>query len=124
MNSKLSINLEPMEGRTFILGRDGHIYIDSGTASKHHAEMRITDGKIFLRDLDSTNGTFLVKNRTQVRFKEGFVNPMQPIVIGGKTYIIKDLLAIANDFAAADEGETEIDSGFDAEKSADRRSTK
>ena len=111
MNSKQGINLEPMEGRAFIIGRDGHIYIDSGTASKHHAEIRVEDGKIFLRDLDSTNGTFLVKNKVQVPFKEGFVNPMQPIVIGGKTYVIKDLLAIANDFAAADGGETEIDTG-------------
>ena len=111
MNSKQGIDLEPMEGRRFIIGRDGHIYIDSGTASKHHAEISIADGRIFLRDLDSTNGTFLVKNRQQVPFKEGFVNPLQPIVIGGKTYVIRDLLAIANDFSAADGGETELESG-------------
>jgi len=111
MNSKQGINLEPMEGRRFIIGRDGHIYIDSGTASKHHAEISVAEGRIFLRDLDSTNGTFLVKNKQQVPFKEGFVNPLQPIMIGGKTYVIKDLLAIANDFSAAGGGETEIDTG-------------
>ena len=36
MNDKHRANLELMEGRTFILGREGHIYIDSPTASKHH----------------------------------------------------------------------------------------
>lgn len=101
MKSNQSLNLELMEGRTFILGREGHIYIDSTTASKHHAEIKIIDGKIYLRDLGSTNGTFLRKNKTLVRFDEGFVNPLQPIVIGGQTYIINKLLEIANDFVAA-----------------------
>ncbi len=101
MNNNQSLNLELMEGRTFILGREGHIYIDSTTASKHHAEMKIIDGKIYLRDLGSTNGTFLRKNKTLVRFEEGFVNPLQPIVIGGQTYIINKLLEIASDFVAA-----------------------
>ena len=58
MNDKRRANLERMEGRTFILGREGHIYIDSPTASKHHAEICIEDGKVILRDLKSTNGTF------------------------------------------------------------------
>ena len=99
-----------MEGRTFILGREGHIYIDSTTASKHHAEIKIIDGKIYLRDLGSTNGTFLRKNKTLVRFEEGFVNPLQPIVIGGQPYIINKLLEIANDFvAAADTTQTPVE---------------
>ena len=101
MKSNQSLNLELMEGRTFILGREGHIYIDSTTASKHHAEIKIIDGKIYLRDLGSTNGTFLRKNKTLVRFEEGFVNPLQPIVIGGQTYVINKLLEIANDFVAS-----------------------
>lgn len=101
MNNNQSLNLALMEGRTFILGREGHIYIDSSTASKHHAEIRIIDGKIYLRDLGSTNGTFLRKNNQLVRFDEGFVNPLQPIVIGGQTYLISKLLEIANDFVAS-----------------------
>ena len=118
MKNTTSVNLELMEGRTFILGREGHIYIDSSTASKHHAEIRITDGKIYLRDLDSTNGTFLMKNRSLVHFDEGFVSPMQPVVIGGKTYVIKDLLAIANNFVAANEGETVIEVTDDSKRRA------
>lgn len=100
MKTNRSLNLEPMEGRTFILGREGHIYIDSTTASKHHAEIKILGGKIYLRDLESTNGTYLVKNKNLVQFEEGYVNPLQPIVIGGQTYVIRDLLAIASDFVA------------------------
>ena len=106
MNDKQRANLERMEGRTFILGREGHIYIDSPTASKHHAEIRIEDGKVILRDLKSTNGTFLLKNKTLIPFQEGIVDPRQPIVIGRHSYVIQDLLAIASDFIVVDEQAT------------------
>ena len=117
MNDKWRAKLELMEGRTFILGREGHIYIDSPTASKHHAEIRIKDGKVILRDLKSTNGTFLLKNKTLIAFQEGVVNPRQPIVIGRQTYVIQDLLAIASDFVAVDEHTTRVELPEDWEKS-------
>ena len=109
--------MESMEGRTFILGREGHIYIDSPTASKHHAEIHIKDGKVFLRDLKSTNGTFLLKNKTLVSFQEGMVDPRQPIVIGKHSYVIQDLLAIASEFVAADDNTTHMEMPGDWEKS-------
>lgn len=108
-NNKASINLESIEGRSFIVGREGHIYIDSPTASKQHARFRIIDGKVYLRDLESTNGTFLVRDGIWVRFDRGFVDPQQSIVIGGRIHRVMDLLAIANDFAAVDEADTEIE---------------
>ena len=116
MNDKPRANLELMEGRTFILGREGHIYIDAPTASKHHAEIRIENGKVILRDLKSTNGTFLLKNKTLIRFQEGVVDPRQPIVIGRHTYVIQDLLAIASDFVAVDENATRVELSEDWEK--------
>jgi len=116
MNDKWRAKLELMEGRTFILGREGHIYIDSPTASKHHAEIRIKDGKVILRDLKSTNGTFLLKNKTLIAFQEGVVDPRQPIVIGRQTYVIQDLLAIASDFVAVDEHTTRMELPEDWEK--------
>ena len=121
MKSKADVNLERFEGRSFILGREGHIYIDSTTASKQHAEIRIMDGKIHLRDLDSTNGTFVMKNNSRVRFDRGFVDPEQLVVIGGKTHVVMDLLAIATDFAAVDEGKTEIAVGETAAERAEVR---
>jgi pSer/pThr/pTyr-binding forkhead associated (FHA) protein len=120
MNDKRRANLELMEGRTFILGREGHIYIDSPTASKHHAEIRIEDGKVILRDLTSTNGTFLLKNKTLVPFQEGVVDPRRPIVIGRHSYVIQDLLAIASDFVAADDHTTRMELPADWEKSLSR----
>jgi hypothetical protein len=109
MKHKLRVDLKLMEGRNFILGREGHIYIDSPTASKHHAEITIIDGRIHLRDLQSTNGTFLLKNKTLIQFHEGYVNPRQPIVIGKHVYIIEDLLLVARDFVVVDDTKTHLD---------------
>jgi len=44
MNDNVNKDIEFMEGRTFILGRQGHIYIDSSEASKQHAEIKIIKG--------------------------------------------------------------------------------
>jgi pSer/pThr/pTyr-binding forkhead associated (FHA) protein len=118
MKKSRRAKLELMEGRSFILGREGHIYIDSPTASKHHAEIRIKDGKIYLRDLKSTNGTFLIKNKTLVQFDEGYVKPAQSIVIGKKVYVIEDLLAIASDFVGVDDNTTHVDLSARSESAA------
>lgn len=99
MNEYMPVDIESLEGRTYVIGRDGHIYIDSPTISKQHAEIKIINGKIFLRDLDSTNGTFLLRNNKLVFFDKGYVNILQPIVLGGQTHTIQSLLAIAGVFA-------------------------
>ena len=109
MKTNLSLNIELMDGRSFILGREGHIYVDSPTASKHHAEISISEGKVYLRDLGSTNGTFLLKNKKLVKFEAGYVSLIQPIVIGKRTYVIQDLLVIARDFAAVDDNTTRVE---------------
>jgi pSer/pThr/pTyr-binding forkhead associated (FHA) protein len=106
VKNDLSVEIGRFEGRTFIIGRDGHIYIDSLQVSKLHAEIKITNGKIFLRDLDSTNGTYLVKNNKLVYFEQGFVNLLQPIVIGDAKHTVHSLLAIVGVFIEPD-NETE-----------------
>ena len=105
-NERLETGL--MEGRTYIIGREGHIYIDSPSVSKQHAEIEIIEGRIYLRDLNSTNGTYLVKNNTLVYFDEGYVNLLQPIVIGDQKYTVQSLLAIARNFAAFDDATTQV----------------
>jgi pSer/pThr/pTyr-binding forkhead associated (FHA) protein len=107
-NSSRNVNLKLIEGRRFILGRQGHIFIDSITASNQHAEIRIVNQKIYLRDLDSTNGTFVIKNGAPVRVKKGYVELEDVIIVGGIANSVKDLLAIANDFAETDGATTEI----------------
>lgn len=112
------LNLKLIEGRRFILGRQGHVFIDSATASNHHAEIRIVNQKLYLRDLDSTNGTFLIKNGAPVRLKKGYVKLEDIVLVGGVAKSVKDLLAIANDFAERDGATTEIQVVDDLRKQA------
>ena len=101
MISRLSKDFGLVDGHTYIIGREGdvyiedHIYINSPSVSKRHAAMKIKNGRIYLCDLDSTNGTYLMENDNLVPFKEGYVSPSQPIVIGHVKCTINSLLAIA-----------------------------
>ncbi|MCP4238229.1 MAG: FHA domain-containing protein [Aestuariibacter sp.] len=99
-------NIRNIEGRTFIIGRSGHIYLDSPAISKYHAEIKIIDGKVFLRDLNSSNGTYLLKDQKLERFEEGYVSMIQSVVIGNQKHIIQDLLKTANAFAATNSDAT------------------
>ena len=93
-------DLKRIESRTYVIGREGHIYINDPTVSKQHAEIQVVNGEIYLRDLESTNGTYLVKNQRLVPFKEGYVQVNQAIVLGNRHYTIQQLLEIAGAFAA------------------------
>lgn len=106
MKPASDVNLKALEGRSFILGRQGHILISSASAGRQHGEISIREGKIYLRDLGSRNGIFILKDRKLVRFAEGYVSLLQRIVIGNEAYMIRDLLAIASDFVTADDHTT------------------
>lgn len=92
--------LKRIENRSYVIGREGHIYINDPTVSKQHAEIQVISGEIYLRDLGSTNGTFLVKNQRLLPFKEGYVQIQQTVVLGNRHYTIQQLLEIAGAFAA------------------------
>jgi len=92
--------LKRIENRSYVIGREGHIYINDPTVSKQHAEIQVISGEIYLRDLGSTNGTFLVKNQRLLPFKEGYVQINQTVVLGNRHYTIQQLLEIAGAFAA------------------------
>ena len=98
MNNRVNAGTGAMEGRTFILGREGHIYISDPSASKEHAEIKLVGGRIHLRDLNSTNGIYLLKDNVPVRFKEGYVEPNQVIAIGTEQHTIRSLLALIKVF--------------------------
>lgn len=100
MDSNMSTEVKRMESRTYIIGREGHIYINDPTVSKQHAELQVINGEVYLRDLDSTNGTYLIKNNRLVPFHEGYVQLHQPIVLGNRQYTVQSLLEIAGAFAA------------------------
>jgi len=100
MHSEMREDVKRLESRTYIIGREGHIYINDPTVSKQHAEIQVINGEVYLRDLGSTNGTFLIKNNRLVPFNEGYVQLHQPIVLGNRQYTIRSLLEIAGAFAA------------------------
>ena len=100
MPGNIKGELKKIESRTYVIGREGHIYLNDPAASKRHAEIRIMNDEIYLRDLGSTNGIYLVKNQKLIRFIAGYVQLNQTIVLGNTRYTISDLLEIAGAFAA------------------------
>ena len=107
MSNSLSKDFGLLDGHTYIISREGyayiedHIYINSPSVSRRHAAMKIKNGRIWLRDLNSTNGTYLIENDGLVPFKEGWVSPSQPIAIGEVTCTINSLLSIAGVYSAS-----------------------
>src|SRR5687767_13800108 len=51
----------PVSSSPFLVGRHGHaaLTLPCGTVSCIHAELRIEDGDLIVKDLGSTNGTFV-----------------------------------------------------------------
>jgi len=82
-----------MEGKTYIVGREGHIYVNDPSVSRQHAEIKFIDGKIRLRDLNSSNGTYVLKANQRVQVQGGYVKPNQPIAIGLRQCTVQSLLA-------------------------------
>ena len=108
MSSSLSKEWGLTEGQTYIISRkgpvllDGYIYLDSPTVSIPHAALKITKERVHLRDLNSTNGTYIVDKNALVRFDEGYVKPNQPIILGEVNCTIQGLIAIAGVYYAPD----------------------
>jgi len=93
MNNGTPIGIGFMEGKTYIVGREGHIYVNDPSVSRQHAEIKFIDGKIRLRDLNSSNGTYVLKANQRVQVQEGYVKPNQPIAIGLQQCTVQSLLA-------------------------------
>jgi hypothetical protein len=93
MNKNLSVDFGLINGQTYTIGRRGDICLDSPAVSKLHAAIIIKNDRIYLRDLNSTNGTYLVNNDSLVDFEEGYVTPNRPIAIGNVRCTIYSLLA-------------------------------
>ena len=106
MSSCLSKELGLIGGQTYIISRKGlvcmedHIYINSPTVSRPHAELKIKNGRVYLRDLGSSNGTYIVDNDSLIRFEEGYVKPSQSMIIGRVKCTIQSLIAIAGVYSA------------------------
>jgi hypothetical protein len=81
-----------LEGKKFIVGRSGHVLLDHPTVCNEHAELQFDNGRIRLRDLNSTNGLYLVVGEQRKRFREGYVMPEQSVYFGMPEASVKQLL--------------------------------
>ena len=97
MSNSWCKNFGLVDGQTYIIGREGDIRIDSPAVSKRHVAIKIKNGSVYLRDLNSTNGTYLLNDDNLENFKEGYVTPNQPIVLGNVKCTVYSLLAIIGD---------------------------
>lgn len=84
-----------MENRTYVIGRHGNIQLFDKTASARHAELVVLDNQMYLTDLDSTNGTFLMESGKRKRFKEGYVDLDQTLSFGEQVCTVRELVARA-----------------------------
>jgi pSer/pThr/pTyr-binding forkhead associated (FHA) protein len=64
----------------YLVGRapDNHIRIEDASVSTHHAQIVVGDGIIVIKDLGSTNGTFI----KGVPVKQGELRPGQALQMG------------------------------------------
>ena len=115
MSSSLSKEWGLTDGQSYIISRkgavclEGHIYISSPTVSRPHAELKIKNGRVYLRDLGSTNGIYIVDNDSLISFEEGYVKPHQSIVIGKVKCTIQSLIAIAGVYFAPENSTPDIE---------------
>src|SRR5271165_6969030 len=74
----------PVKLSQFLIGRDPqcHLRPASSVISKRHCALIINNGKVFVRDFDSTNGTFINEERVegQREVKDGDLLKLGPIV--------------------------------------------
>lgn len=84
-----------MKNRTYIIGRKGQIQLHDKTTSAQHAELKIVDNTLYLTDLGSTNGTYLMNGGKRTRFTEGFVELDQTLVFGNRECSVRELVARA-----------------------------
>ena len=89
-----------IEGKPCVIGRDAQIRIDDPSLSRGHADIRFVDGKVILRDLESTNGTYLDIGGQFEQISEAVVYPDQVVALGSKKYRIKALLAQVGIYAS------------------------
>ncbi|MDH5355484.1 MAG: FHA domain-containing protein [Gammaproteobacteria bacterium] len=115
MSRSLSRDLGLKEGQAYIISRQGlvcmedHIYINSPTVSSPHAELKIKNGRVYIRDLGSTNGTYIVDNDCLISIEEGYVKQNQPLVIGSVKCTIQSLVAIAGVYSGPENNSLDLD---------------
>lgn len=81
-----------MSKQSFIIGRAGDIALYDDTVSRRHACLEVEDAGMFLRDLESRNGTYEIRDKKLVPFASGAVYPDQVFAFGECVRSVKQLL--------------------------------
>lgn len=81
--------------KTYVIGRKGQIEIVHKTTSAQHARLTINEGALYLADLNSTNGTYIIEDGRRKRFTEGYIHLSQLLSFGSNVCSVRELLARA-----------------------------
>ncbi|MDH5484461.1 MAG: FHA domain-containing protein [Gammaproteobacteria bacterium] len=84
-----------MQDKTYIIGRKGNIFLADKSASSRHAELVVLNDTMYLTDLNSTNGTFIVDGDELKPFKEGYVSLNQTLSFGRHICSVRELISRA-----------------------------
>jgi len=82
--------------KTYTIGRGGEAMIQCGddTVGRIHAEITVTDdGRCYLADRASTNGTFVLDENRWQPVSRGYVDADAVILLGGYRTSIRQLVA-------------------------------
>jgi len=82
-----------MAKRSYIIGRAGDISLYDDTVSRRHACLEIDGDRLILRDLDSRNGTYELRDKVLVPFMQGTVTRDQVFAFGECVRSVMQLLA-------------------------------
>ncbi|MCZ6666095.1 MAG: FHA domain-containing protein [Gammaproteobacteria bacterium] len=81
-----------MSGKAYIIGRAGDITLYDDTVSRQHASLEIEDDRLYLKDLDSRNGTYEIREKKLVPFTAGLVTSDQVFAFGECVRSVAQLL--------------------------------
>ncbi len=71
-----------MPKKSYIIGRAGDISLYDDTVSRRHARLDIDGDECFLTDLESRNGTYLIRDKQLLPFTKGPVSEDQVFAFG------------------------------------------
>ena len=93
---RLAQPASPANERRGTSGPGHYIGLRDPRVSRRHAEIYVLGRRIFVRDLDSKNGTFVIDGEHRERITEGFVEPRQFVSFGGCRRRVASLLRAQN----------------------------
>ena len=82
-----------MSKKSYIIGRAGDITLYDDTVSRRHARLDVDGDECFLTDLESRNGTYLIRDKQLLPFTKGRVTEHQVFAFGECVRTMTQLLS-------------------------------